>query len=419
MKIALIFYGNPSEQGGISHVLDCFYKSFKKKNHTLYFFNPYYKNNYTLPMLKKKRYNFKEIYPILVNIEFYKILFLSIWKIIWDKKVKISNRIMILLYIFIKRDIFFNTIANTIFLHPYFKKINFDLIVGGTSSGETLTLIFLLSRLFNKKNISFTYGNEFLIHKRFSLKTYYFRSIDLLLSGTYRLQNLLKKIHHLNDKQLKVLRYGLINEHYEIKESKEELRISYNIPQDQFVLLSVGRHVARKRFGLVIEALHIIKEKLPEIDIKYYLIGEGEETPNLKNLTNSLKLEEHVEFLGYTDITTRNQFYKLSDLFLMPSTEEKESIEGFGIVFLEANYFKLPVIGSFSGGMVETIIDGTTGLLVKPNDLIDLVEKILFLYHNKEIRIKMGIEGHKRVIQEFNWSKNIDDYINVFKNILE
>lgn len=102
----------------------------------------------------------------------------------------------------------------------------------------------------------------------------------------------------------------------------------------------------------------------------------------------------------------------------MPSVIEKESIEGFGLVYLEANYFNCPVIGTASGGISEAIINEKTGLLVKQNDIDDLVEKILFLYKNEDVRKKMGVFSYERIIKEFNWEIIINDYIKVFNNLL-
>ena len=128
-------------------------------------------------------------------------------------------------------------------------------------------------------------------------------------------------------------------------------------------------------------------------------------------------LEDDVIFLGKCDTLTRNKFYKLSDLFLMPSAREKNSIEGFGVVYLEANYYKVPVIGSKIMGVSESIINGETGFLVKPNNLEDLVEKIVYLYENETVRKSMGEKGYKRVIEKYNWENIINDYIDFFKNL--
>jgi phosphatidylinositol alpha-1,6-mannosyltransferase len=102
----------------------------------------------------------------------------------------------------------------------------------------------------------------------------------------------------------------------------------------------------------------------------------------------------------------------------MPSSRESRSVEGFGIVFLEANFFKCPVIGSFSGGINEAIIEGETGYLVEENNLESLQEKIWYLYNNREKAKELGIKAYQRVINNFNWDIIIDEYIDVFKNLL-
>jgi len=103
----------------------------------------------------------------------------------------------------------------------------------------------------------------------------------------------------------------------------------------------------------------------------------------------------------------------------MPSSTESESIEDFGIVFLEANYFKRPIIGTYSDGIREAIIHRETGLSVKEKDTDELKEKILFMYNKREICKNKGIMGYERVIKEFNWNIIVDEYIKVFKELIE
>ncbi|KKK88574.1 hypothetical protein LCGC14_2741770 [marine sediment metagenome] len=203
-----------------------------------------------------------------------------------------------------------------------------------------------------------------------------------------------------------------------VAQTKEELRKEFNIPQEFFVILSVGRHNLRKKFDLVIKAISKIKKIKPSLQLKYFLIGEGKETPNLQILATKLEVEEEVEFLGLCNNEHRNKFYKLSDLFIMPSITRGFDIEGFGIVFLEANYYKLPVIGTSTGGITEAIINGETGLLVEPNNLNSLVDKITQLIENKELRRCMGEKGYKRVITDFSWDNLIYQYIKVFSDVI-
>lgn len=418
MNIALIFYGNPPEQGGVGQVLDCLTKSFKDKDDNLYFFNPFYKCNNTINIREIRRYHIFQLIPKFLKKTTLRFLLTSFWKVIRDTKISRTDRLKILLYLLVKPNTLANAQFNIEYMYPFINQMKIDIFLGGTATADVLVLIYFLSRIFNKKVASLTYGNEFLVHSRYSLRTVFFKNLDLLILGAYSIKELIKKVHHLEEEKLAVIRYGLIPRELVIKESKKELREEFDIPKDQFVLISVGRHVSRKNFDLVIKAVSIIKEKKPSMQTTYFLIGEGEETLRLKKLVKDLDLTNEVKFLGHTNIKTRNKYYKLSDVFLMPSVVESESIEGFGIVFLEANYFNLPVIGTYSGGIVEAIEDGKTGLLVNQNDLNDLTEKILFLYENKDKRELMGQQGHERVIEDFNWDKLVNEYLNIFQSLL-
>ncbi|MHA1757946.1 MAG: glycosyltransferase family 4 protein [Promethearchaeota archaeon] len=263
------------------------------------------------------------------------------------------------------------------------------------------------------------HGLDFLVNSRFSLKTYFFRAADKIIVTNNQTKRLIKKIQNLNENKIKVIYIGVNLKDLEISGSKEELRNQFNIPLDLKMILSVGRHVTRKNFDLVIRAIKEIKKIRPNLKIKYYLIGDGPETERLKKIVKELKLEKNVEFLGRCDVNKRNKFYKMSDIFIMPSITRKKDIEGFGIVFLEANFFKLPVIGTKSGGIVEAVIDGVTGFLIEQNNLNELIEKMLTLLDNDDIRIKLGENGYKRVVNKFQWDYLIDDYITLFKKCLD
>jgi len=419
MKIALIAEEFFPDIGGISQNFNSFCKSFRYQKHKLFVFNPNYKGKRIFKIFDNNEYTIKDLVFFIKNKKLIYYLLLSLSKIISDKQIKFAFRLRMAMYLFVKPKILIQTIKNISSLYLYFKKLDIDIIFGGASSGNVLTVIYILSRMFKTKVISYAHGNEFLVRSSWSLKTFYLKSLDKVILSNNTTKHLIKKINHLKDTQLNVIHYGLILKEYEIKQSKEELRKNKNISDEKFILISIGRHVSRKKFDLVIKAIYEIKKKTPSIDLKYFLIGGGAETANLKKLTNQLDLENEVEFLGAFAGKKKNEFLKLSDVFLMPSIAEKESIEGFGIVFLEANYYKVPVIGSRSGGIVEAIQNKKTGLLINPNNLQDLVEAILYLYENKEKRIEMGENGYNRVIKEFNWSVLIEIYIKFFEELLK
>jgi phosphatidylinositol alpha-1,6-mannosyltransferase len=98
-------------------------------------------------------------------------------------------------------------------------------------------------------------------------------------------------------------------------------------------------------------------------------------------------------------------FYNLCDAYIMPSREIASSgdTEGFGITFLEANACEKPVIGGNSGGVVDAIVDGETGLLVDPLDPAAIAEKAILLLTDKALAEKLGIQGRERIEKGFTW----------------
>lgn len=419
MKIALFTFEFFPSIGGVSRHLTNICKAFHKTDHYLYVFNQAYKGKKIFNVLEKKNYSLKNIILSFKNKLFLYYFILFMWRIVRDNRVSFSQRLKILIYFLLKPEYLVRTIDNIKKVYPYFKKIDFDLILGGTCGSNILNLIYALSILFKKKIIAFAHGNEFLTHSIFSVKACFLKRLERIILSNHQMKYLIKQIHNLREEQLQVIPFGLTIKDYELSLTREEIRDNFNIPKDDFIILSVGRHVPRKNFDLVIEVVKEIKEINPEFNLKYYLIGSGPETPRLKKLARDLKVENQVFFLGAIDENMKNKFYKIADVFVMPSIKKKESVEGFGLVFLEANLFKVPVIGASSGGIKEAIIDNKTGFLIEPNDKNGLIEKITFLYNNNEKKIEMGEYGHKRVITSFNWEVLIQKYIELFNELIE
>lgn len=403
-------------KGGISQHLTSLCKMFNKKNHTLFVFNPCYKNKKNIfDVIDKSDYGIKDFF--FQKGKFYLLFAYILWNILIDYRTKLSHRIKIILYAIKNPGFFIKITLNLINVLPICKKIKYDLIFAGAAD-YPLHLSYILSRIFNKKLIVFGHGNDFLFTKSFFPTTYLLRNSDGIINATNVISDYMREIHRISEIKPKIIPHGLILNEYEIKESKKELRGELDILDDEFVILCVGKFVPRKNFDLILKAIKLIKDLIPNIKIKCFLIGFGPETDNLKKLVNELAISNCTEFLGKVGDLTRNKYYKLSDIFIMPSVKLKNSIEGFGIVFLEANYYNLPTIGAYSGGIVEAVEHNKSGLLVKPNDVNDLKDKILYLYKNKEIRERMGAYGHKRVVKKYNWNYIIDEYINYFKEII-
>ena len=166
------------------------------------------------------------------------------------------------------------------------------------------------------------------------------------------------------------------------------------------VILTVGRLVTRKGHDKVIEAMPAVAARIP--DAVYLIVGTGPEERKLKNLAISKKVQDRVIFTGYVPEALLVDYYSVSDVFIMPSREIGMDIEGFGLVFLEANACGKPVIGGDSGGVSDAVADGVSGILVDPESAVAVEKAITKLLTDSNFAQKLGRQGRERVEKEFS-----------------
>ena len=177
------------------------------------------------------------------------------------------------------------------------------------------------------------------------------------------------------------------------------------------IILSVGRLVERKGFDMVIKAMQAIKKRVPEA--LYVLVGDGPYKDKLQLMAKEAGLGDAVQFAGRVSGDELASFYNACEVFIMPSRtlDKKGDIEGFGIVYLEANACGKPVIGGRDSGANEAIIDGKTGILVDPLSVSQISDAIVKCLNDVNFARVLGENGRKRVIEEFNWDRSIKQFI--------
>ena len=176
--------------------------------------------------------------------------------------------------------------------------------------------------------------------------------------------------------------------------------------ENRKIIYSIARLVPTKGIDTVIESLTHIISNHP--DVLYIIGGKGPYEAQLKERVIQLGLTDYVYFAGFVADEDANAYYNMADLFVMISRREGPNVEGFGIVFLEANACAKAVIGSRSGGIPDAVEDGQTGFLVEPNEPGSLAKQINVLFDNEQLRLKMGEQGRKRVLESFNWNSVAD-----------
>ncbi len=167
-------------------------------------------------------------------------------------------------------------------------------------------------------------------------------------------------------------------------------------------LLFVGRLVEKKGCTFLLKALRRLQTKFPQMTLT--IVGDGNLRQALQQEAEDYHLQ--VEFVGIESPDQIRRRLASSWLFVAPSiTADNGDAEGLGMVFLEAQALQTPVVSFQSGGVVEAVENGESGLLCIEKDINQLAENIEYLLENSEIRQQMGRNGRHRVETLFDLKK--------------
>jgi len=148
-------------------------------------------------------------------------------------------------------------------------------------------------------------------------------------------------------------------------------------------VLCVAHMYPRKNIAALIRATRLVAPRTAGIRVR--IVGQGPELPRLRNLTTSLGISGHIEFLDQLSHADLLREFASCDLFCLPSLQE-----GFGLVFLEAMASGKPVVACRASSTPELIQDGVNGLLARPHDDHDLAEQLVRLLEDPNLRAAMG-----------------------------
>ena len=135
------------------------------------------------------------------------------------------------------------------------------------------------------------------------------------------------------------------------------------------VILTVARISVGDRYKGHDTVLAALKALAP--DIAYVIAGDGDDRPRLERLAHDCGVADRVHFAGQVSDSELLDYYRLADVFVMPSAKE-----GFGIVFLEAAATGLPVIAGSRDGSADPLADGAIGTMVAPGDAAAVADAI-------------------------------------------
>lgn len=156
-------------------------------------------------------------------------------------------------------------------------------------------------------------------------------------------------------------------------------RAELGIPEDAFVLLSVGELNENKNHRVILKALAECQKE----DILYLICGKGELEDELKLLAQKLGVGRQVRFMGYRDDVP--ELMKVVDAFIHPSFRE-----GLPVALMEAMASGLPCIASKIRGNVDLLQNESQELLCAPKNVEAFTNDIRKLYNDKNLAVRLS-----------------------------
>lgn len=190
---------------------------------------------------------------------------------------------------------------------------------------------------------------------------------------------------------------------------RSEVRQELGLTEDEFIVLQVARLNPLKDHQTALRAIARLKQQ--GVRARLALAGDGETRPALERFVQDHGLTSRVLFLGARRDVPR--LMAAADVFLLSSISE-----GIPLTLIEAMTTGLPVVSTNVGGTAEVVVDGETGLLAKAQDDESLAQHIRFLHDDVWQRRTMGQAGAARAAQLFSLDRMLDQYTQVYNELL-
>jgi phosphatidyl-myo-inositol dimannoside synthase len=173
-----------------------------------------------------------------------------------------------------------------------------------------------------------------------------------------------------------------------------------NGPPTGTTLLSVARLVPRKGIDMTLRALRCLP-----FGVTYRVVGSGPDLQRLRALAQDEGVADRVTFLGRISAESLRDEYQRCAVLVQPSRRLGDELEGYGLVYFEAAAWGRPVIAGRSGGEVDAVVDGVTGVLVDGTSVEAIADAVDSLLRDPERLRRMGAAGRMRVETTHNWTR--------------
>jgi glycosyltransferase involved in cell wall biosynthesis len=268
----------------------------------------------------------------------------------------------------------------------------------------------------NKKPLILTYHNDIIGKGIFNTVSNLYNSslLKILLNQSSKIiitqKNYLNYSPHLKKyrDKITVIPCGVDTDQF--KPNKETPK-----KENQLFFLSVlNKSHQYKGLDVLIRAMKTVKQQIPEA--KLIVGGAGDLLEHYRELARQEKVDDIIVFRGFISDKEKEQHYRESSVFILPSTSSTQ--EGFGIVNMEALSSGTPVITSNITGLAEDVIEWRCGKVVEPQNTEELAREIIMLLGDPKLR-EFGENGRRLIEEKYSWSNIAKQVERLYLSVLE
>ena len=191
--------------------------------------------------------------------------------------------------------------------------------------------------------------------------------------------------------------------------SNQDHKIANN--NNEFTLAFVGFLIESKGIKDLLMAMKQLKDK-GYSSIKLVIAGKGELETYINKFITEHQLSQSVNYIGWVSGEDKDNLYKKSDTFILPSYKE-----GMPISILEAMNFGLPIVSTNISGIPDVITVPRNGFLVTPGNVDEIVNAILDCYKDKEIRKRIS-QNNLEDIKKFSAHQIFNQITEIYSDLL-
>ena len=286
-------------------------------------------------------------------------------------------------------------------IYKYLRKRKFDIIHLHTIYNPLVVLI-CKAAAFHK-----VYSTIHRYTKFTFTQTLSFHLPDKIIACGKKLANFLTR--YVPEKKVFLLLNGIkeYNKVYDTKQLKK-LKSDYEVQDNYPVVLSIGRLTKQKGYTYLIKSVSFLKNDYPKV--KLLIAGDGELREELQKLIKELNLTGHVRLLGI--VKNVFELFQISDIYVNSSLWE-----ALPLTLLEAMSSKIPIVATNVSGNSEVIIDGQTGLLIKPKSEHEIAKAVKKIINNPTLDKKLAENAYKLFKEKYTIEKHCENLANLYLSV--